>query len=46
MFINLTRGYSESINMLRYPLAILVVFVHSFGAAIDVSVLCFLQGTC
>lgn len=30
-------GYSESINMLRFPLAILVVFVHSFGADIDVS---------
>lgn len=30
-------GYSESINMLRFPLAILVVFVHSFGAEIDVS---------
>lgn len=23
-------GYSESINMLRFPLAILVVFVHGF----------------
>ena len=30
-------GYSESINMLRFPLAILVVFVHCFGADIDVS---------
>lgn len=30
-------GYSESINMLRFPLAILVVFVHSLGADIDVS---------
>lgn len=30
-------GYSESINMLRFPLAILVVFVHGFGADIDVS---------
>lgn len=30
-------GYSESINMLRFPLAILVVFVHSFGADVDVS---------
>lgn len=30
-------GYSESINMLRFPLAILVVFVHSFGTEIDVS---------
>lgn len=38
MYINLTRGgYSESINMLRFPLAILVVFVHGFGADIDVS---------
>lgn len=35
---NMIRGgYSESINMLRFPLAILVVFVHSFGADIDVS---------
>lgn len=32
-------GYSESINMLRFPLAILVVFVHGFGADVDVSVL-------
>lgn len=31
------RGDSESINMLRFPLAILVVFVHGFGADIDVS---------
>ena len=30
-------GYSESINMLRFPLALLVVFVHSFGADIDVA---------
>ena len=30
-------GYSECINMLRFPLAILVVFVHSFGADIDVA---------
>ena len=31
-------GYSQSINMLRFPLAILVVFVHSFGATnIDVT---------
>lgn len=30
-------GYSESINMLRFPLTILVVFVHGFGADIDVS---------
>ena len=30
-------GYSESINMLRFPLAILVVFVHSFGTDIDVA---------
>ncbi len=30
-------GYSESINMLRFPLALLVVFVHSFGAGIDVA---------
>lgn len=29
-------GYSESINMLRFPLAVLVVFIHSFGAKIDV----------
>ena len=29
-------GYSESINMLRFPLAILVVFVHGFGADIDI----------
>lgn len=35
---NMIRGgYSESINMLRFPLAILVVFVHSFGADIDVA---------
>ena len=38
-------GYSESINMLRFPLAILVVFVHSFGADIDVSELHEGQGT-
>ena len=31
------NGYSESINLLRFPLAILVVFVHSFGAHIDVA---------
>lgn len=37
MSYKLIRGYSESINMLRFPLAILVVFVHSFGADIDVS---------
>ena len=30
-------GYSESINILRFPLAILVVFVHAFGADIDVA---------
>lgn len=36
MYIN-RGGYSESINMLRFPLAILVVFVHGFGADIDVS---------
>lgn len=30
-------GDSESINMLRFPLAILVVFVHGFGADIDVA---------
>lgn len=30
-------GYSESINMLRFPLAILVVFVHGFGAEIDIA---------
>lgn len=30
-------GYSESINMLRFPLAILVVFVHGFGADIDIT---------
>lgn len=29
-------GYSESINMLRFPLAVLVVFIHSFVAEIDV----------
>lgn len=38
MSYKLIRGaYSESINMLRFPLAILVVFVHGFGADIDVS---------
>ena len=31
------RGYSESINMLRFPLAILVVFVHGFGAEINIT---------
>ena len=31
------NGYSESINLLRFPLAILVVFVHSFGADIDIA---------
>lgn len=30
-------GYSECINMLRFPLAILVVFVHGFGADINVT---------
>ena len=30
-------GDSESINMLRFPLAILVVFVHGFGADIDIA---------
>lgn len=30
-------GASESINMLRFPLAILVVFVHGFGAEIDIA---------
>lgn len=30
-------GYSESINMLRFPLSILVVFVHSYGPDIDVA---------
>lgn len=30
-------GYSESINMLRFPLAILVVFVHGFGAEINIT---------
>lgn len=30
-------GDSESINMLRFPLAILVVFVHGFGAKIDIA---------
>lgn len=30
-------GYSQCINMLRFPLAILVVFVHGFGADIDVA---------
>lgn len=29
-------GYSQSINMLRFPLAILGVYVHGFGADIDV----------
>lgn len=37
MNLNRGGGYSESINMLRFPLAILVVFVHGFGADIDVS---------
>ena len=31
------RGYSESIYMLRFPLAILVVFVHGFGAEINIT---------
>lgn len=31
-----TGGDSESINMLRFPLIILVVFMHSFGADIDI----------
>ena len=39
MSYKLIRGDSESINMLRFPLAILVVFVHVFGADVDVSVL-------
>lgn len=30
-------GDSESINMLRFPLAILVVFVHGFGSKIDIA---------
>lgn len=30
-------GYSESINMLRFYLALLVVFVHGFGAEIDIT---------
>lgn len=30
-------GYSESIYMLRFPLAILVVFVHGFGAEINIT---------
>ena len=30
-------GYSEGINMLRFPLAILVVFVHGFGAEINIT---------
>lgn len=30
-------GDSESINFLRFPLAVLVVFVHGFGTNIDVS---------
>lgn len=33
-------GYSESINMLRFPLAILVVFVHSFGEELNVGIPC------
>lgn len=33
-------GYSESINMLRFPLAVLVVFVHSFGEELNVGVPC------
>lgn len=37
MLNNTIRGYSQSINMLRFPLAILVVFVHGFGADIDVA---------
>lgn len=37
MLNNYIRGYSESINMLRFPLAILVVFVRGFGTDIDVS---------
>ena len=35
--IPIRTGYSESINLLRFPLAILVVFVHSFGADVDVA---------
>lgn len=35
---NLNRGGdSESINMLRFPPAVLVVFVHSYGPDIDIS---------
>lgn len=30
-------GYSESINILQFPLAILVVFVHGFGADINIA---------
>ncbi len=30
-------GDSESINLLRFPLAIFVVFIHGFGAEIDVA---------
>ena len=37
MTLNQVRGYSECINFLRFPLAILVVFVHGFGPEIDVS---------
>lgn len=33
-------GYSESINMLRFPLAILVVFVHSFGEELNEGIPC------
>ncbi len=31
------KGYSECINLLRFPLAILVVFVHSLGPDIDIA---------
>ena len=30
-------GYSESITMLRFPLAVLVVFIHSFGPEVDMA---------
>ena len=30
-------GDSESVNFLRFPLAVLVVFVHGFGKHIDVT---------
>ncbi len=30
-------GYSESITMLRFPLAVLVVFIHAFGPEVDMA---------